>query len=85
MSTGNVLMFFEPHCIVQAGWLDALLLTLAGRPNSIVMPVFLDSIPAHDFSAYYESQPGFFRMEWNFNLQHTNLVREFGRVAARRR
>lgn len=68
---GDVVMFFEPHCIVNRNWLEPLLHVLEQKPNSLVLPT-LDYIPQEDFTSYNRAVPGRYRFEWNFNLIYTN-------------
>lgn len=70
-AVGHVVMFFEPHCIVNKGWLPPLLHVLNQKRNSLVLPT-LDYIPQTDFSQYHKAVPGRYRFEWNFNLIFTN-------------
>lgn len=70
-SLGEVIMFFEPHCIVNKNWLEPLLHVLLKRPNSLILPI-LDYIPQSNFNHYSEASVGRYRFEWNFNLIYTN-------------
>jgi len=65
-----VVVFLEPHCIVNRRWLEPLLLRIEAVPRGLVMPV-LDAIPQDNFRLYQRAAVGHFRLEWNFNLIYT--------------
>jgi polypeptide N-acetylgalactosaminyltransferase len=66
---GSVLMFLEPHVIVNTGWLQPLLTRLAEEPKALIMPA-LDAL-GEDLS-YHVAGAGHWRFEWNLNLVYTN-------------
>lgn len=70
-AVGDIIMFFEPHCIVGKTWLEPLMHIVLQKPNSLVLPT-LDYIPQEDFTQYSRGVPGRYRFEWNFNLIYTN-------------
>merc|ERR1712070_1042212 len=49
----EVLVFMEPHCIVNRNWLQPLLLRIKNHEGTLAQP-FLDIIPHNDFNQYYE-------------------------------
>ncbi|CAD7932462.1 unnamed protein product [Amoebophrya sp. A25] len=68
---GDVVMFFEPHCIVGYNWLEPLVHYVRINPRSLVLPT-LDYIPQDNFRSYAKAANGRYRFEWNFNLIYTN-------------
>jgi polypeptide N-acetylgalactosaminyltransferase len=66
----SVVVFLEPHCIVNRRWLEPLLVRIEAIPRGLVMPV-LDAIPQDNFRSYQRAAVGHFRLEWNFNLIYT--------------
>mmetsp|Transcript_86399 Transcript_86399/g.135188 ORF Transcript_86399/g.135188 Transcript_86399/m.135188 type:complete len:455 (-) Transcript_86399:8-1372(-) len=68
-ASGDILMFLEPHVIVNDGWLQPLLNRLAEEPKALVMPA-LDAVG--DDLSYHRADPGHWRFEWNLNLVYTN-------------
>lgn len=70
MVTAPVVVFLEPHCIVNRRWLEPLLDRIAEYPRGLAMPV-LDAIPQDNFHEYQRAAVGHFRLEWNFNLIYT--------------
>eukprot|EP00929_Paragymnodinium_shiwhaense_P066865 TRINITY_DN33595_c0_g1_i1.p1 TRINITY_DN33595_c0_g1~~TRINITY_DN33595_c0_g1_i1.p1 ORF type:complete len:454 (+),score=108.28 TRINITY_DN33595_c0_g1_i1:63-1424(+) len=67
----EVLVFMEPHCILNRQWLEPLLARIREEPGVLAMPR-LDYIPANDFTKYYAGGEGHWRFEWNLNLIFTN-------------
>eukprot|EP00746_Dinoflagellata_sp_MGD_P011794 gnl/MRDRNA2_/MRDRNA2_124880_c0_seq1.p1 gnl/MRDRNA2_/MRDRNA2_124880_c0~~gnl/MRDRNA2_/MRDRNA2_124880_c0_seq1.p1 ORF type:complete len:425 (-),score=62.50 gnl/MRDRNA2_/MRDRNA2_124880_c0_seq1:341-1615(-) len=67
----EVLVFMEPHCIVNRDWLQPLLLRIKHDSGTLAMP-FLDYIPHYDFNQYVAGVGGHWRFEWNLNLIHTD-------------
>ncbi|CAK0789040.1 unnamed protein product, partial [Prorocentrum cordatum] len=70
LARGSVLVFMEPHCIVNRQWLEPLLARLREAPHALVQPT-LDVIPMDDFDRYLEGGRGHWRFEWNLNLIYT--------------
>eukprot|EP00392_Amoebophrya_sp_AT5.2_P012852 g12959.t1 len=70
-ATGDIVMFFEPHCIVGYNWLEPLVDLVNKNPNSLILPT-LDYIPQDNFNRYSKASFGRYRFEWNFNLIYTN-------------
>mmetsp|Transcript_111903 Transcript_111903/g.311479 ORF Transcript_111903/g.311479 Transcript_111903/m.311479 type:complete len:438 (+) Transcript_111903:38-1351(+) len=68
--TTPVVVFLEPHCVVNRRWLEPLLARLHENPHTVAMPV-LDAIPQENFREYRRAAVGHFRLEWNFNLIYT--------------
>lgn len=72
-AVGKVILFFEPHCIVGESWLEPLLWVLQNNPNATVLPI-LDLLSQDDPTQYSSSMIGNYRIEWNFNLQFTQIL-----------
>eukprot|EP00927_Polykrikos_kofoidii_P066642 TRINITY_DN62202_c0_g1_i1.p1 TRINITY_DN62202_c0_g1~~TRINITY_DN62202_c0_g1_i1.p1 ORF type:complete len:431 (-),score=54.02 TRINITY_DN62202_c0_g1_i1:382-1674(-) len=68
---GNVLVFFEAHCIPNRWWLQGIMHRVILKPKVLAMPA-LDAIPERDWYKYHAVTPGHWRYEWNFNLIYTN-------------
>mmetsp|Transcript_52323 Transcript_52323/g.124897 ORF Transcript_52323/g.124897 Transcript_52323/m.124897 type:complete len:425 (-) Transcript_52323:30-1304(-) len=71
MATGNVIVFYEAHCIANKHWLQHILYRVVQNPKTLAMP-YLDMIAAQDWHSYRPMSPGHWRYEWNFNLIYTN-------------
>ncbi|CAE8743693.1 unnamed protein product [Polarella glacialis] len=67
----KVLIFLEPHTIVNRDWIQPLLRRIRQQPRVLAMPA-LDVIPPENFSQYQAGNPGHWRFEWNLNLIYTN-------------
>eukprot|EP00927_Polykrikos_kofoidii_P037133 TRINITY_DN31305_c0_g1_i1.p1 TRINITY_DN31305_c0_g1~~TRINITY_DN31305_c0_g1_i1.p1 ORF type:complete len:436 (+),score=46.18 TRINITY_DN31305_c0_g1_i1:197-1309(+) len=68
----EVLVFMEPHCIVNHQWLEPLLMRIQQNPGTLAMPQ-LDTIPADNWKDYISGDPGLWRFEWNLNLVYVPL------------
>jgi len=66
---GDILVFLEPHVLVNIGWLEPLLARLSDEPRALVMPA-LDALG--DDLSYHTANHGHWRFEWNLNLVYTN-------------
>lgn len=73
---GSILVFLEPHIVVNAGWLPPLLNRLEEEPKALVMPS-LDAL-TEDLK-YHKAGVGHWRFEWNMNLVYTNPANVDGR------
>jgi len=69
---GSVLMFLEPHVIMNVGWLEPLLSRLEEYPKALMMP---NIDPVDKNMKYRIADPGHWRFEWNLNLIYTNPSR----------
>lgn len=66
---GSILVFLEPHILVNPGWLFPLVNRLAEDPKLLIMPV-LDSLD--EGMRYLAATPGHWRFEWNLNILYVN-------------
>merc|ERR1712232_118714 len=62
-ASGDVLVFMEPHCIVNRDWLQPLLAHLVKYPRGLVQPM-LDIIPQGKFRRYMAATSALWRFEW---------------------
>jgi len=78
LTKSPVIVFMEPHCIVNRFWLEPLLDRLHGAPKLIVVPV-IDALPEQtpDRYEYVESTCGGFGWNLEFNWMGTALERNF--------
>mmetsp|Transcript_46801 Transcript_46801/g.118579 ORF Transcript_46801/g.118579 Transcript_46801/m.118579 type:complete len:395 (-) Transcript_46801:118-1302(-) len=78
LTKSPVIVFMEPHFIVNRFWLEPLLDRLHGAPKLIVVPV-IDALPEQtpDRYEYVESTCGGFGWNLEFNWMGTALERNF--------
>jgi len=67
LATAPIIVFMEPHCVVNRRWLEPLIDHVMDNPQTMAMPV-LDAISQSNFADYQRAALGHFRLEWNFNL-----------------
>ena len=79
LAQGEVLFFFEPHCLVGRNWLLPLLEFLGENPQALVMPV-LDDLDQENWGEYSESAPG----QWRYSEGGSVQWIWAGRRSARR-
>mmetsp|Transcript_21865 Transcript_21865/g.49844 ORF Transcript_21865/g.49844 Transcript_21865/m.49844 type:complete len:427 (+) Transcript_21865:67-1347(+) len=80
MATGDVIVFYEAHCIANKHWLQHILYRVIQNPKTLAMP-YLDMINARNWHSYSAMSPGHWRYEWNFNLIYTNPEGRMGTSA----
>jgi len=75
--TSPVLIFMEPHCIVQRHWLEPLLEQLAAykEHNTLVMPI-LDIIPETNFAEYRTANHHIGGFDYTLNFNWMALAEE---------
>jgi len=75
--TSPVIMFMEPHCVVNPQWLEPLLVHLAAnkKHNVLVMPT-LDIIPETDFSQYKAANQHIGGFDWSLTFNWMNIISE---------
>ncbi|CAK0870554.1 unnamed protein product [Prorocentrum cordatum] len=69
-TTSEVLVFMEPHCVVQPRWIEPLLERMAGSEDhaTVVAPV-IDVIPEADFSKYRASHSQVGGFDWTLTFR----------------
>lgn len=72
-----VLVFMEPHCVVQRHWLEPLLEQLAAQKDHsrLVMPI-LDIIPEHNFNEYRVANHHIGGFDWSLTFNWMALAEE---------
>mmetsp|Transcript_27982 Transcript_27982/g.64580 ORF Transcript_27982/g.64580 Transcript_27982/m.64580 type:complete len:485 (+) Transcript_27982:113-1567(+) len=76
LTSSEVLVFMEPHCIVSREWLQPLLLTLVrGGHRTVVMPT-LDIIPEENFAEYHPANYHIGGFDWSMTFNWMAVVTE---------
>jgi len=75
--TSPVIVFMEPHCIVNKQWLEPLLVQLAhsNGHSTLVMPV-LDIIPENNFNDYKVANHHIGGFDWSLTFNWMALISE---------
>lgn len=75
--TSPVIVFMEPHCIVNKKWLEPLLMQLAHSEghSTVVMPV-LDIIPENNFNDYKVANHHIGGFDWSLTFNWMALITE---------
>lgn len=75
--TSPVIVFMEPHCVVNKQWLEPLLMQLAhpGGQSTIVMPS-LDVIPEANFNEYKVANHHIGGFDWSLTFNWMALIEE---------
>lgn len=75
--TSPVIMFMEPHCVVNQQWLEPLLMELVASKDhkTLVMPT-LDIIPENDFSQYKVANQHIGGFDWSLTFNWMNIITE---------
>lgn len=75
--TSPVIVFMEPHCIVNKHWLEPLLeqLSLSHAHSTLVMPV-LDIIPENNFNDYKVANHHIGGFDWSLTFNWMALISE---------
>mmetsp|Transcript_103630 Transcript_103630/g.186984 ORF Transcript_103630/g.186984 Transcript_103630/m.186984 type:complete len:465 (-) Transcript_103630:117-1511(-) len=73
--TSPVIVFMEPHCVVQKQWLEPLLeqLAMSKDHNMLVMPT-LDIIPEANFNEYHPANHHIGGFDWSLTFNWMALV-----------
>jgi len=70
VAKAEIVVFLEPHVIVNKGWLEPLITHVEKHPRAVAMPM-LDQWNTGD--KFSKSTSGYYRFEWNFNLMYARF------------
>lgn len=81
LTKSPVIIFMEPHCIVQRQWFEPLLSRLALSPthNTLVMPT-IDIIPENDFTLYRTANLHIGGFDWTLSFNWMALITEINKT-----
>lgn len=76
MSKGDIIIFMEPHCVVQRQWLEPLISRMMGSPKSTIMMPVIDVIPEDNFDVYRTANTHVGGFDWSLTFNWMQIISE---------